>query len=53
MVVVLEFVLSGVNQEPGRGGIETVIGITNFVGHITGTVVRHDANNNGGDAYVV
>ena len=46
MVVSLGFVLRGVNKEPGCGGINLVIGIINCVGCLTGTVVRHDANNN-------
>ena len=47
MVVRLEFLLRGVNQEPGRGGINPAIGITNFLGRFTGNVVSNDANNNG------
>ena len=53
MVAGLEFILCGVNQDPGRGGINMAIGITNFVGSLTGTVVRHEANNNGWDAYAI
>ena len=43
----MEFVLIGVKQEPGHGEINTDIGITNFIGCLTGNVVRRDANNNG------
>ena len=50
MVVGLEFVLCGVNQDPGLGGINTAIGITNSVGRITRTVVGHDSSNNVWDA---
>ena len=49
MVVVVELVLCGVNREPGRGGINKAIDITNYVGLLVGTVVIHDANNNGQD----
>ena len=53
MVLGLDLVISGVKQEPGRGVISTSIGITNSVGHLTETVVRHDANNNDRDASTV
>ena len=53
MEVGLEFVLHGVDQEPDHGGINPAIGITNCVGHLTRTIVRNDANNNGGDASAV
>ena len=53
MVVGLELVLCGVKQEPSRGGINPSIGIANSVGHLTGTVVMHDSNNNGQDASTV
>ena len=53
MVVALEFVLCGVNQEPGRGGINPAICITNFLGRITVTVGRYDSNNNDWGAYAV
>ena len=53
MAVGLDFFLRGVNQDPGCGGINLSIGITNFVGRLTVTVVRHDANNNGRDASAV
>ena len=49
----LEFVLCGFRQEPGRGGINLDIGITNFVGCLTGTVVRNDVNINGWDASAI
>ena len=49
MVVVLEFVIFWINQEPGCGGINPAIGITNYVGRLSGTFIRHDANNNGWD----
>ena len=47
MVVGLEFVLRGIKHEPGHGGINPSIGITDSVRHYTVTIVRHDANNNG------
>ena len=50
MGVVLELFLCGVKQEPGRGGRNRSICITNSVGCLTGTIVRHNANNNGRDA---
>ena len=53
MAVGLDFFLRGVNQDPGCGGINLVRGITNFLGHLDGTIVRHDANNNGQDASAV
>ena len=53
MVIGLEFVLSGVKEDPGRGGINLAIGITNFIGLLTRTVVRYDANNNIRDMSVV
>ena len=53
MMVGLNFVLLGVKKELGSGGINLAIGITNFVGSLTGTVVRHEANNNGWDAYAI
>ena len=53
MEVGLEFVLHGVDQEPDHGGINPAIGITNFVGCITGTFFMHDANNNDRDASAV
>ena len=53
MVVGLEFILHWFNQEPGYGGINLVVGITNYVGRLTRTVVSHDANNNGRDASAV
>ena len=49
----LEFVLCGFRQEPGRGGINPDIGITDFLGHIIGTVFRNYSNNNGQDAFAV
>ena len=53
MLIVVEFVLCGVKQEPSRGGTNPSIGIANSVGHLTGTVVMHDSNNNGQDASTV
>ena len=53
MMVGSYFVLCGVKQEPSRGGINPSIGIANSVGHLTGTVVMHDSNNNGQDASTV
>ena len=53
MMSVLEFALHEVKQEPGSGGINPAIGITNFVGCITGTFFMHDANNNDRDASAV
>ena len=47
MVVGLKFLLCWFKQEPSSGGINSAIGITNFVGCLTRTVVRHDAKNNG------
>ena len=52
-MVGLEFFLRGFKQDPGSGGINTAIGITNFVGRLTGTIVRHDANNSGRDTSYV
>ena len=49
----MEFVLCGVNQEPGCGGINPDIGITSSVGSLTGIVLMHDANNNGQDISAV
>ena len=49
----IELVLSGTKQEPGFCGINPAIGIINSVGHLTGTVVRYDSNNNGRDASAV
>ena len=46
MLVGLEFVLCGVNQDSSRGRINTAISITNFLDRLYGTVVRHDVNNN-------
>ena len=37
----------GVNQEPGRGGVNLAKDITNSVGHFTGNFVRYDTYNNG------
>ena len=51
MVVGLEFFLREVNQEPSNDGINPSIGTINYVGHLTGTVISNDANNNGSDAY--
>ena len=45
MVAGLKFYLHGVNKGPVWGGINTPIEITNYVGCLVGTVVRHDANN--------
>ena len=53
MVLVLEFFLHGVKHEPVRGGVNPAIGITNYVGCLTGTVLIHDSNNNGQDASAV
>ena len=53
MVVGLEFVLFGVNQDPGCGGINPAIGITNSVGRLPVTVIRNDANNNGRGASAI
>ena len=53
IVVGLELVLRGANQEPGCGGMNLAICIVNSVGHLTGTVVSHDANNDGWDASAV
>ena len=50
MVIRLEFVLRGVNQEPGRGGKNPATGITNSIGRLTRNVVRNDAIYNGRDA---
>ena len=50
MLLGLEFVLCGFNQEPVHGGINPAIGITNSVGRLTRNVVRHDAIDNGRDA---
>ena len=50
MVLGLEFVLPRVKQEPGRGVMNTAIYIMMFLGRLTGTFVRNDANNNGWDA---
>ena len=50
MVLGLEFVQPRVKQEPGRGGMNTAIGIMIFLGRLTGTFVSNDANNNGWDA---
>ena len=46
MVIALDFFLCGVKKEPGCSGINPAIGISNFLGCLTGTVVGHDANNN-------
>ena len=46
MVVGLDFVLSGVNQETGCGRINPAIVFMNYVVHLTVTVVSHDSNNN-------
>ena len=43
----MEFILNGVNQNPDCGGINMAIGITDYVGYLTRTIVRNDANNNG------
>ena len=53
MVVGLKFLLCWFKQEPSSGGINSAIGITNFVGCFTGTVARHDDNNNGWDASTI
>ena len=53
IVVGLEFLLSRFKQDPGRGGINMDIGITNCLGRLTVTVGRHDANNNFWDASAV
>ena len=45
MVVRLEFFLCGVEQDSGCGGINSAICITNHIGLISRTVVKHDANN--------
>ena len=45
--------MRGFMYNPGRGGINPAISITNFVGHISRTVGRHDANNNFWDASAV
>ena len=42
--------MRGFMYNPGRGGINPAISITNFVGHISRTVGRHDADNNGQDS---
>ena len=46
MVIGLDFFLNEAKQDPGRGVINMATGITNSVGRLTRTVVRHDANNN-------
>ena len=45
--------MRGFMYNPGRGGINPAISITNFVGHISRTVGRHDADNNGQDSSAV
>ena len=52
-VVVLEFVPRGSKQDPGRDRINMTIGITNFSGCLTRTVVRNDPNNNGPDVSAI
>ena len=53
MVVGLEFVLSGINQEPGCGGTNMAIGLANYIGCLYGNVVRHDSNANSRDGTAV
>ena len=53
VVLGLEFVLHGVKQDPGHRGIYTYIGIMNYIGCLTETVVRNDANNNTWDESAV
>ena len=45
MVLEFYYALCGLNQDPSRGGINPAISTTNYVGHISVTVVRHDENN--------
>ena len=45
-VVGLLFILIGIKHEPVCDGINLAIGITNYVGRLIRTVVRHDDNNN-------
>ena len=42
LVALVEFVLSGVKQDPGRSGINLSIGVTISVGRLSKTVGRHD-----------
>ena len=53
LVSVVYFFFHGDKQEPSRGGINPVICITNSVGRLAETVVRHDDNNNGPDVSTV
>lgn len=46
LVAAVEFVLSGFNQEPGCGGINMAIGVTNSVGRLAITFSRY-FNDNG------
>ena len=52
-VVVAEFIIFGVNQVPGYGGINPAICVTHSVGHLAGPVVRNYANNNVQDVSAV
>ena len=53
MVVGSESFLRWVKQYTSRGGRNPTIGIKNSAGHLTGTVVRLDANNNSRDESAV
>ena len=53
MAAGLKFFLCGVKKDPGRGGINPDIGITNSIECLTGTFSSHDANNIGRDASIV
>ena len=52
-VAVVDFVLCGVKQVPGRGGINPAISVKNYVGHLVRTFARHDVNHNGRYAFSV
>ena len=47
LVEVSEFVLHGVNQDPIFGIIKPTIGVMKYLGCLSRTVVRHDADNYG------